>query len=155
MIHSLLYKADWSRAVSVTYCCITNCPDIQGFKTATILSTILTVVIVQLLSCVQLFLTPWAAARQASQSFAISWTLLKHMSVESVMLSIHLNCGSGIWTVLLWVIPLYTTLTRDSWWHLVDCWSDLEDLKWLRCQGWHLGGHDGRLSLAGHLFLSM
>ena len=31
-------------------------------------------VVVQLLSCVQLFVTPWTAARQASLSFTISWS---------------------------------------------------------------------------------
>ena len=34
--------------------------------------------------------TPWTAARQASLSFTISWSLIKLMSVESVMLSNHL-----------------------------------------------------------------
>ena len=46
--------------------------------------------VVQLLSRVRLFVTPWTAARQASLSFAVSWSLLKLMSVESVMLSNHL-----------------------------------------------------------------
>ena len=49
----------------------------------------LTFVIVQSLSCV-LFVTPWTAAHQASVSFTISWSLLKLMSVESVMPSNHL-----------------------------------------------------------------
>ena len=40
--------------------------------------------------CVQLFLTPQAAAHQASLSFAISWSLLKLMSIESVTPSNHL-----------------------------------------------------------------
>ena len=35
------------------------------------------VVVVQLLSCVRLFATPWISARQASLSFTISWSLLK------------------------------------------------------------------------------
>ena len=48
------------------------------------------VVTVQLLSCVQLFGTPWTAARQASLSFPISQSLLKPVSVESVMPSNHL-----------------------------------------------------------------
>ena len=39
-------------------------------------------IIVQLLSRVQLFATPWTAACQASLSFAISWGLLKLMSIE-------------------------------------------------------------------------
>ena len=34
--------------------------------------------------------TPWTAARQASLSFTISWSLLKSMSIESVMPSNHL-----------------------------------------------------------------
>ena len=41
--------------------------------------------VVQALSCVQLFATPWTAACQASLSFAISPSLLKLMSIESVM----------------------------------------------------------------------
>ena len=45
---------------------------------------------VQLLSHVQLFVTPWAAARQASLSITNSWNLLKLMSIESVMPSNHL-----------------------------------------------------------------
>ena len=48
------------------------------------------VVIVQLLSCVWLFVTPWTAARQASLSFTISQSLLKLMSIESMMPSNHL-----------------------------------------------------------------
>jgi len=45
---------------------------------------------VQLLSHVQLFATPWTAARQASLSITNSWNLLKLMSIESVMPSNHL-----------------------------------------------------------------
>ena len=40
---------------------------------------------VQLLSRVQPFETPWTAGHQASLSFTISWSLLKLMSIESVM----------------------------------------------------------------------
>ena len=47
-------------------------------------------VVVQLLSCIWLFATPWTAARQASLSFTISQSLLKLMSIESVMPSNHL-----------------------------------------------------------------
>ena len=43
---------------------------------------------VQLLSCVQLFLTPWTAARQASLSITNSWSLPK--LIELVMPSNHL-----------------------------------------------------------------
>ena len=46
--------------------------------------------VVQSLSHVRLFATPWTAACQASLSFPISWNLLKLMSIELVMLSNHL-----------------------------------------------------------------
>ena len=46
--------------------------------------------VVQLLNCVRLFATPWTAAHQASLSFTTSCSLLKLMSIESVMPSNHL-----------------------------------------------------------------
>ena len=46
-------------------------------------------VVIQSLSCVQLFSTPWTAAPQASLSFTISWSLLQLMSIESGMPSKH------------------------------------------------------------------
>ena len=45
---------------------------------------------IQLLSSVGLFATPWTVARQASLSITNSWSLLKLMSIESVMPSNHL-----------------------------------------------------------------
>ena len=45
---------------------------------------------VQLLSHVQLFVTPWIAAGQASLSISNSQSLPKLMSIESVMTSSHL-----------------------------------------------------------------
>ena len=45
---------------------------------------------VQSLSHVQIFVTPWTAARQASLSITNSRSLLKLMSIESVMPSNHL-----------------------------------------------------------------
>ena len=45
---------------------------------------------VQSFSHVHLFATPWTAARQASLSITNSQSLLKLMSIESVMLSNHL-----------------------------------------------------------------
>ena len=47
-------------------------------------------IVLQLLSCVQLFAIPWTAAPQASLSFTISQSLLKLMSIESMMPSNHL-----------------------------------------------------------------
>ena len=46
--------------------------------------------LVQSLSCVQIFATPWTAAHQASLSFTNSQSLLKLMSIELVMPSNHL-----------------------------------------------------------------
>ena len=48
------------------------------------------IVIVQSLSCVQLFVTPWTAACHASLCFSISKSLLNLMSIESVTPSNHL-----------------------------------------------------------------
>ena len=48
------------------------------------------IIVVQLLGDAQLFVTPWTAACQASLPFAISLSLLKLMSIESVMPSDHL-----------------------------------------------------------------
>ena len=45
---------------------------------------------VQSLSRVRLFVTPWAAAHQASLSITNSRSLFKHLSIESVMPSNHL-----------------------------------------------------------------
>ena len=48
------------------------------------------VLVVQSLSCVQLFATSRTTAHQASLSFTISWSLLKLVSIELVMPSNHL-----------------------------------------------------------------
>ena len=45
---------------------------------------------VQLLSPVQVFVTPWTTAHQASLSITDFWHLLKFMSIKSVMPSNHL-----------------------------------------------------------------
>ena len=48
----------------------------------------------QLLSLIQLFVIPWTATCQIALSFTISWSLLKFMSIELMMLSNHLNLCS-------------------------------------------------------------
>ena len=47
-------------------------------------------VIFQPLSGIHLFVIPWTAACRAPLSFTISWSLLRFMSIESVLLSNHL-----------------------------------------------------------------
>ena len=60
------------------------------------------VVVVQSLSCVRFFATPWTAARQASLSFTISQGLLRLMSLELVMPSNNLVfCLSFLLLLLL------------------------------------------------------
>ena len=61
---------------------------IQGGNTAPAISRKLSSV--QLLSCVRLFTTPWTAAFQASLSITNTQSLLKLMSIESVMPPNHL-----------------------------------------------------------------
>ena len=48
------------------------------------------VAVIQSLSRVLLFMTPWTAVCQASLSFSIFWSLIKLMSIELVMPSYHL-----------------------------------------------------------------
>ena len=55
-----------------------------------ILIFLFVVVVFESLSCVQLSVTPWTAAHQASLSSTLSPSLLKFMSIKLVMLSNHL-----------------------------------------------------------------
>ena len=68
---------------------------------------------VQLLSCVQLFATPWTAARQASMSIANSWSLLKLMSIELVMPSNHLILCRPL-LLLSSIFPSITVFSSES-----------------------------------------
>ena len=58
------------------------------------IGAILKFVVVQLLSCVWFFVTPWTAAHQASLSFNISQSLLKlivHWVSDAIQLSYNLG----------------------------------------------------------------
>ena len=66
--------------------------------------------VVQSLSHV--FVTPWTAARQASLSFTLSWSLLKRVSIESVMPSSHLILCHPLGCLR----PIILTQS-PSWWH--------------------------------------
>ena len=68
---------------------------------------------VQLLSCVQLFATPWTAAHQASLSITNSWSLLKLMSIESVMPSNLLILCHPILLLLL-IFPSIRVFSSES-----------------------------------------
>ena len=49
------------------------------------------VVVIQSLSCVQFLAAPWTAIHQAPLSSTVSWSLLRFMSIESVVPSNHLT----------------------------------------------------------------
>ena len=49
------------------------------------------IIVVQSLSCVWLFATPWTSAHQASLFFTISWSLLRLIFTELMMPSNHLK----------------------------------------------------------------
>ena len=68
---------------------------------------------VQLLSHVQLFVTPCTAACQASLSITNSWSLLKLMSIESVMPSNHLILCSPL-LLLPSIFPSIRVISNES-----------------------------------------
>ena len=76
------------------------------------LKSIITIVVVQSLCHIWLFATPWTAACQASSFFTISWSLLKLMSIKSVMLSNHLilSCPLLLLPIFAWNIPLVSLI---------------------------------------------
>ena len=68
---------------------------------------------VQLLSCVQLFVTPWTAARQASLSITNSRSLLKLMPIELVMPSNRLILCYPL-LLLLSIFPSIRVFSKKS-----------------------------------------
>ena len=79
---------------------------------------------VQLLSRVRLFETPWTAARQASLSFTVSRSLLKLMSIESVMVSNHLTLCHPL-LLLPSILPSIRVFSNESVLHIrwPEYWS--------------------------------
>ena len=72
---------------------------------------------IQLFSHVRLFATPWTAARQASLSITNSWSLLKLMSIESVMPSNHLILSQPL-LLLPSIFPSIRVLSNESVLHI-------------------------------------
>ena len=70
-------------------------------------------VVLQSLSCGQLFVNPWTAASQASLSFTISWSLVRFMSVESMMLPNHLMLCHHL-LLLPSIIPSIRVFSSES-----------------------------------------
>ena len=73
--------------------------------------------VVQSLSCVWLFMTPWAAAYQSFLSFTISWSLLKLMSFELMIPSNHLILCCPL-PLLLSTFPSIRVLSNESVLHI-------------------------------------
>ena len=73
--------------------------------------------LVQSLSHVRLFVTPWTASRQASQSITSSWSLLKLMFIESVMPSNHLIFCCSI-LLLPSIFPSTSVFANESVLHI-------------------------------------
>ena len=53
-------------------------------------------VVVQLLRCIQLFMSKWMSVCQAPLSSTISWSMLKFMSFKTIMLFNHLTLYSPL-----------------------------------------------------------
>ena len=68
-------------------------------------SPVIYLLVAQSLTCIQHFAIPWTAGLQASLSLTISWSLLKLMSIESVIPSNY----------LISVIP-FSSSWRSWWW---------------------------------------
>ena len=70
-------------------------------------------VVVQSLSCIPLFVPSWTAACQTSLSFTVSQSMLKLMSIESVMLSSHLILCRPL-LLLLSIFPSIRVFSSES-----------------------------------------
>ena len=72
---------------------------------------------VQAFSRVWLFATPWIAALQASLSITNSWSLLKLMSMESLMPSNHLILSCPLF-LQPWIFPNIRVFSDESFLHI-------------------------------------
>ena len=107
-------------------------------------SDVQNIVVVELLSCVQLFATLWTTACRASLSFTVCRNLLKFMSIKLVMLANHLSlCHS------LLVLPSVFHIIKSA---LLISWpsfgaSALASVLPMNIQGWFPLGLTGLISL--------
>ena len=78
------HKQHW-KIESITYLQLKREAHLFDILTLITIKSFVVTVVIQSLSHVQPFATPQTVARQASLPFTISWSLLKFMSIESVM----------------------------------------------------------------------
>ena len=71
---------EWLFPAVTTFKRLGDCPSCTSVTSLTFFT--FAVIVVQPLSHVQLFATPWTAAHQALLSFTISWSSLRFMSIE-------------------------------------------------------------------------
>ena len=105
--------------------------------------------VVQSLSHVQFFVTPWTAACQASLSFTISWSLLNLISLESTLPSNHLILYHPL-LLLPSIFPSIRDFSNESvvciWWP--NYWSfSFSAVLPKNNQGWFPLGLTGLISL--------
>ena len=120
---------------------------------------ILNFVVVQPLSSVQLFVTTWTAAWQASLSFTISRNLLKFMSIEAMMPSNHVIFCHPLF-LLLSIFPRIWVFTMSQL--FASCGQNIAALAsapvlLMNIKGWFPLGLTGLISLLskeqGNLFV--
>ena len=107
-------------------------------------------VVIQLCSCVWLSATPWTAPHQASLSFTISRSLLKLVSIESVVPSDHL-----VLCCPLLLLPLIFPSIRVFYkigWLFASCGQSIgasasASVLLMNIQGWFPLGLTGLISL--------
>ena len=102
---------------------------------------------VQSLSHVRLFVTPWTAVHQASLSITNSQSLLKLMSIESVMLSNHLILYRSL-LLLPSIFPVIRVFSNESVVHIKSIRvSALAPVLPMNIQDWFPLGCTGWISL--------
>ena len=104
---------------------------------------------VQSLSRVGLFVTPWTAARQASLSITDSWSLLKLMSIKSLMPSNHLILCNPL-VLLPSIFPSIRVFSNESVLHIrwPNIWiSDSASVLPIYIQDWYPLELTARISL--------
>ena len=99
---------------------------------------IVVVVVVQSLSRVWLFATPWASAYQASLFFTVPWSLLKLMPIDSVMPSNHLILchpllilSSTFSSIRVFSSELTLHIRWPKYWSFSFCISPSSEYSWL------------------------
>ena len=126
----------------ITYNSNSTCPKLNTCSSSTHVPQ-LVVVIVQLLTCIQLFVTPWDIAHQAPLSSTVSWSLLQFMPTELVMLSNHLILCHPL-LLLLSIFPSFRVFSNESGGQIIGASASVLSMN---IQDWFPLGLTGLISL--------